>query len=105
MVLTATVDSSVRVFDTFSGEFQLALGGHAGLSFIAFSPDASTLVTTSGPGRVKLWDVTSWTCSQTITVPHREPLTSVVFSHDGNTMLALGCNNIATVLQAEAGIW
>jgi hypothetical protein len=59
---SASVDQSVKVWDTATGQESISLRGHSGRVWaVAFSPDGSRLASASEDQTVKVWDATRLT--------------------------------------------
>ena len=57
-VASAGEDSTVKVWDSHTGELLHSFRGHTGLvSSVAFSPDGRSLISGSRDHTVKVWDV------------------------------------------------
>ncbi|WP_133150699.1 hypothetical protein, partial [Frankia canadensis] len=55
---TSSTDSTIRLWDTTSGQNRTTLTGHTrGVLAVAFSPDGHTLATSSDDSTIRLWDV------------------------------------------------
>jgi WD40 repeat protein len=86
---SASLDSTVRVWDTRTGQALFTLVDHRGpVRAVAFSPDGSRLVSASQDKTILVWD--AQTAKRLGTLPgHRGSVTCVAFSPDG-TRLASG---------------
>jgi WD40 repeat protein/serine/threonine protein kinase len=86
--VTHKPDSSVRVWDTATGEYLFNLAGHMGLVIdTQFSRDGSRLVTGDVFGVSKVWDMASRTCIATYSDPVRSDICSAL-SPDGRRVLS-----------------
>jgi Flp pilus assembly protein TadD len=83
---SASVDSTVELWDAATGREALALHGHSGwVSRVAFSPDGTRLASAGFDRTVKLWDAT--TGQEALTLRgHSGAVYSVAFSPDGNLL-------------------
>ena len=77
-------DNTVRFWDAVSGELIRTLEAHGFIYSIAFSPDGKMLASDGGNHTVMLWEVNTGKHLHTLK-GHRNGVTSVVFSPDGNT--------------------
>jgi len=61
ILVTASVDSTVKVWDFDQRRLLRTLHGHTGtVNCVAFTPDGSRLATASEDGSVKLWNTATW---------------------------------------------
>ncbi|MGE3357352.1 MAG: TIR domain-containing protein, partial [Acidimicrobiia bacterium] len=75
-----------RLWDPTTATHLHTLTGHTGPVYsCAFSPDGTTLATTSEGGTIRLWDPTTATHLHTLT-GHTGPVYSCAFSPDGTTL-------------------
>ncbi len=69
-ILAVSANGLIEIWDVLTSEFLASIsGGPGGVGELLFSPDGTQLVST---GKVKFWDVSEWTASQT-TVCDRTP--------------------------------
>jgi WD40 repeat protein len=88
-VVTASQDSTARVWDATTGALLNTLRGASGiLSDASFSPDSSWVVT-AGPSKAALWSLPSGTLTFYLS-GHHGPLTSASFDPSGTTILTSG---------------
>ncbi|KAF4920398.1 Vegetative incompatibility protein HET-E-1, partial [Colletotrichum fructicola] len=79
-------DSTVKLWDTATGQCHQTLEGHSGLvTSVAFSPDGRQLASGSSDNTVKLWDTATGQCHQTLE-GHSDWVWSVAFSPDGRQL-------------------
>jgi WD40 repeat protein len=102
MLASASIDDTVRLWDTAAGKtlqpeknwssLLQTLEGHTGpLTAIAFSQDGTMLVSASISGIVQLWDTATGNARQTLK-GHTRSVNAIAFSPDG-TMLASASND------------
>jgi WD40 repeat protein/tRNA A-37 threonylcarbamoyl transferase component Bud32 len=95
--LTAAVgiDRGIQLVDARTGEVRRATGGSAGSpSWVLFSPDGETVVSTNLDGTVTLWDVQSATPRETLR-GHWNSVQQPVFSPDGITLYTVSHDGTA----------
>jgi WD40 repeat protein len=64
---SASYDSTVKIWDAYSGACLQTLEGHSSsVSSVAFSPDSTRLASASHDNTVKIWDAHSGACLQTL---------------------------------------
>ena len=96
-LVSGSSDSTVKLWDVFSGECLKTLDQHqGGVWSVMFSPDGYQLASGSHDKTVKLWDVESGKCLQTF-ADHCGWVQSVTFSPDGSK-LASGSDDLTVNL-------
>ena len=100
-MLTASDDSSARLFDTTSGKSISTLNDEAAgsMSFAALSPDGTRVATVSLGGRAKIWDVAAQTVVATLNANGPEAST-VAFNHSGDRVVTADTDGSVTVWAA-----
>jgi WD40 repeat protein len=87
-LLSASGDATACVWDWENKNTVATLKGHAAaINAVAYSADGKTIATASDDGTVKLWDIAGY--RPRTSLPLEQPLVSVAFAGDGNT-LAVG---------------
>ncbi|WP_345660557.1 cytochrome D1 domain-containing protein, partial [Streptomyces iranensis] len=90
ILATASMDHSVKLWDTRSHRLLATLTGHTDIvNSVAFSPDGRTLATAGNDHSVKLWDTHSHRLLATLT-GHTNTVEGVAFSPDGRTLASTG---------------
>ena len=85
LLVTASMDNVIRVWDVESGSEFVAFPGHRGLiTHVDFSPDGSGLLTASHDGTARLWDIDGVLKT---TLRHKYSPTIATFSPDGMHVL------------------
>jgi WD40 repeat protein len=89
------VHRGIQLVDTRSGAVRTAAGALGGApSWLVFSPDGATVVSTSLDGTVALWDVDSATRRETLR-GHSAAVQQPVFSPDGRTLYTVSHDGAA----------
>jgi WD40 repeat protein len=82
-----------------TGHLITTLSGHRHIiGSVAFSPDGTTLATTSFDATVKLWDAKTGHLITTLT-EHEHTVGSVAFSPDGTTLATASDDSTAKIWQ------
>ena len=111
-IVTAAPDEAARLWDARSGEQIAALVGYRQIglapgpqlnaNLVAFSPDGTLLVTTSGASPPLLWDAI--TGSQiAILRGHGDAITSVAFSPDSRTLATASLDATVRLWDSRSG--
>ena len=78
------------------------LGGHSGhVTAVAWSPDATHILTASRDGTARIWDAT--TGDNTLTLTHTDPVTAVAWSPDATHILTASRDGAARIWDATTG--
>jgi eukaryotic-like serine/threonine-protein kinase len=102
-VVTASGDSTVKVWDARSGAIVLTLKGHsAQVTSASFSPNGSRIITASNDKTAKVWDAKSGALALTL-MGHTAPVTSASFSPDGSRVVTGSVDQTAKVWDARSG--
>ncbi len=100
------IDRGIQLVDTRSGAVRTAAGALGGApSWLLFTPDGGTVVSTSLDGTVALWDAESATRGETLR-GHSGAVQQPVFSPDGGTLYTVSHDGtaIAWDLGGDRGI-
>jgi WD40 repeat protein len=98
-VLTASDDTTARLWGASSGKPLATLSGHsASVLSAAFSPDGSRVLTASDDTTARLWDASSGKPLATLS-GHSASVNSAAFSPDGSRVLTASDDGTALVWQ------
>ena len=94
-VLTASEDTTARLWEAESGKLLATFQGHTGsVSSAVFSPDGRRVLTASGDKTARLWEAESGKLLATFQ-GHTGSVKSAVFSPDGRRVLTASDDNTA----------
>jgi WD40 repeat protein len=98
-IVTASDDSTARIWDAVSGKMLAVLEGHGGpVISAAFSPDGLRIVTAAWDGAARIWDVLSATEIATL----RPADNWAAFSPDGSRIATASNDGIVRIWDADA---
>ncbi|MCP4543895.1 MAG: hypothetical protein GY832_42820, partial [Chloroflexi bacterium] len=101
--LTASGDTTARVWDAVTGDLSFILSGHTGtVNAGMWSPDGSRIVTASWDGTAKVWDATTGTEIFTFS-EHTADVEAVAWSPDGSRIVTASSDGTAKVWDATTG--
>jgi WD40 repeat protein len=102
-VLTASFDSTARLWEAESGKLLGSFQGHTGpVDSAVFSPDGRQVLTASLDATARLWEAESGKLLATFQ-GHTGPVVSAVFSPDGRQVLTASFDSTARLWEAESG--
>jgi WD40 repeat protein len=91
MLLSASEDASVKVWDLVNGTVIKTLFGRSTVVWrVAISPDGRLAASGSGDNTVCVWDLATFACVEHL--EHPDCVAAVTFSRD-NSRLVVGCDN------------
>jgi WD40 repeat protein len=100
---SASLDSTVKIWDASSGACLQTLEGHSyHVSSVAFSHDSTRLASASGDSTVKIWDASSGACLQTLE-GHSSGVKSVAFSNDSTRLVSASSDSTVKIWDASSG--
>ena len=105
LVHAAYGDNTIRLWDADTGELRHTLEGHRGeVRSVAFSPDGSTIASTTvyEDNTIRLWDADTGELRHTLE-GHRGEVRSVAFSPDGSTIASGSADNTIRLWDADTG--
>jgi WD40 repeat protein len=106
--LTASFDSTVRVWDIENGEELRRFIGHQGtfrqgmVNSARFSPDGRSVISAGSDKTVRLWDAASGKLMRTFT-GHTDAVKLAAFSHDGRLAISGDCDAVVIVWDVATG--
>jgi len=102
-VVTASDDSTARVWDAVTGEQIQSLAGHQDwVRSVAFSPDGRLILTASDDRSVRVWDIAAGKPVGRLS-GHSDWVNSAVFSPDGSRILTASDDKSARVWDTLTG--
>jgi WD40 repeat protein len=100
---SAPKDSTVKLYDTSSGECLQTFKGHKyQIKLLAFSYSSARLASASKDNTVKIWDASSGECLQTLE-GHIDCVSSVAFSHDSAWVASASYDEMVKIWDAISG--
>jgi WD40 repeat protein len=99
---SCSVDSTVKIWKTESGEVIRTLKHPHGVTYLDYSEDGNFLVTSSYDGVVRLWRVIDGSLLKELR-GHQNTVWSVAISADGNTIASSGDDAIINLWDAHSG--
>ncbi len=102
-IVTASWDSTARVWEAASGELVVALEGHtSAVRHSAFSPDGSRIVTASSDDTARVWEAASGELVVALE-GHTSAVRHSAFSPDGSRIVTASSDDTARVWEAASG--
>ncbi|OAK94516.1 putative WD-repeat protein [Phaeosphaeriaceae sp. SRC1lsM3a] len=99
-LVSASLDSTVKIWDTVSGACLQTLKDHSGnVHSVTFSHDSTQLASASFDRTVKIWDVSSGACLQTLK-GHTSEVNSVAFSPDSTRLVSAAADKTIKIWSA-----
>jgi len=100
---SASLDKTVKIWDTSCGECLQTLEGHSGWVFsVAFSHDSARIASASDDKTVKIWDASSGECLQTLE-GHSRWVRLVAFSHDSARLASASLDKTVKIWDTSCG--
>ena len=98
---TASMNETVRIWDTTSGTQIYTLIDHTGGVYaVAWAPDGTRLASASGDQTVRIWDTTSGTQTGELT-GHTGGTTSVAWARDGSLLASGDASGVVRVFASD----
>ncbi|HEV7745892.1 MAG TPA: PKD domain-containing protein [Pyrinomonadaceae bacterium] len=103
LVVTASADTTARVWDSATGQTLIVLVGHTNfVHSAAFSPDGKDIVTASADYTARVWEVATGKTVFVLT-GHTDSVYSAVFSRDGRYIVTASADKTARLWEAATG--
>ena len=102
-IVTASADSTARLWDAENGQQLRVLSGHTGrVASAAFSPDGRRIVTASYDKTARLWDAASGEPLRVLS-GHTDRVNDAAFSPDGRRIVTASYDKTARLWDAASG--
>ena len=103
LVVSASVDGTIRIWDAQSGRCVDTLKGHAGVVYAAsFSPDGKQIVSASEDCTVRIWEVQNGKCIK-ILDDHTDEIRTASFSPDGKMIVSSSYDGTVRIWDSQSG--
>ncbi|KAH8714805.1 putative WD-repeat protein [Phaeosphaeriaceae sp. PMI808] len=103
LLASASNDSTVRVWETVTGQCRSVLEGHLDwVSTVVFSPDGQLLASASGDSTVRVWEAATGQC-RSVLESHSREVWAVVFSPDGQLLASASDDRTVRVWETVTG--
>lgn len=100
-ILTASWDSTAKIWDAATGEIVAVLEGHTDeIRNAAWSPDGSRVATASYDGTVRTWDAVDGSIKGTLE-GHESAVEDVAWSPDGESLASIAWDGTLRIWSAE----
>ncbi|MBN1266180.1 MAG: WD40 repeat domain-containing protein [Anaerolineales bacterium] len=105
LLASASVDNTVKVWNTADGSLRYTLEGHADTVLsLAFSPEGDLLLSGSRDGTVKKWQLSDGTLIDSISRMHPVRALELAFSPDGNLFAVANDIGFVELRRTDTGI-
>ncbi|KAL6791015.1 hypothetical protein J3E68DRAFT_438784 [Trichoderma sp. SZMC 28012] len=105
LIVSGSLDFTVKIWDRFTGRCQKTLEGHnGGVNAVAFSHDSTLIASASNDSTIRVWNTTTGQC-QLLLNDLRPDITvhAVAFSHDSKLIISGSSDAIFKVWDATTG--
>ena len=100
---TCSLDKTVRIWNTKTGECLRTIKDHADSVFgVAYSPDGKLLATASADRSAKLFETVTWKRVASLTA-HQDAVTRVAFNRDGTLLATAGADRQIRIWRVKIG--
>lgn len=102
-LITASDDTTAKIWNTSTGELLFTLSGHRGVvNYAVFSPDGQYVATSSTDNTAKIWNANTGELLQTLT-GHSANVVRVVWSGDSTRVATASADNTVKVWDVASG--
>lgn len=103
-IITASADSTAKIWDVNSGKLLATLIGHTDrLMYAEFSPDNTKVVTASEDRTARIWDASTGYKSDTVLIGHTGTVIEARFSKDGKKIVTSSEDKTAKIWEVKSG--
>lgn len=104
LVVTASEDSTMRVYDYETGGYERSLKGHTdAVTDVAFAADGAALASASADLTIKLWDADKGKCVRTLKGGHDHTISAVAFMPGGSALLSASRDKTVKMWEISSG--
>ncbi|KAI9868485.1 MAG: hypothetical protein M1813_005929 [Trichoglossum hirsutum] len=104
LVASASVDKTVRLWETATGVCRSTLEGHSNyVTAVAFSPDGQLVASASFDKTVRLWETATGICRSTLE-GHSHSVRAVAFSPDGQLVASASLDKTVRLWETATGV-
>jgi len=103
VIVTASEDSQIKIWDSESGEYEKTLKGHTDtVQDIAFDTTGKLLASSSADLSIKLWDFDGFECLKTLT-GHDHNVSSIAFLPSGDKLVSCSRDKTIKIWDIKTG--
>jgi WD40 repeat protein len=102
LIVTSSVDSTIKIWETGSGEIVTEIKQPSGIAYMDLSSDGNYVVTGSYDSTVRLWRITDGALLKEFK-GHSGTVWTVAFSNDGKKIASGGNDGLVNIWDVETG--
>lgn len=103
IMVSASEDATIKVWDYESGEFEHTLKGHTDVvQDLSFDPTGALLASCSADMQIKIWDFTSYQCMKTLS-GHDHNVSSITFLQSGDFLASASRDKTIKLWEVATG--